>query len=553
MFQALRGRAGHYLLLATAWACLCLVNLGTPSLWDIDEGNNAEAAREMYESGNWIVPTFNFSLRVDKPALLYWLQMLGYHCFGINEFSARLPSALASLGVVLLTYELGRKMFSAVAGLYAGLVLVSSILFCASAHFANPDALLNGCTVLTFLFFWRDWERGGSSWLVLGGISTGLAMLAKGPVGLVLPSSAVLLFLLWSRQLRRYFRRQLVGGMVVFLLVTVPWYAWVAADTKAEFLRGFFLQHNVGRYLAAMENHRGSVLYYLLVLLVGFAPWSVFFAATLWHVFSGGQPARSASEGPASQSPDRYRFLGCWIAVYLAFFTLSRTKLPNYVLPLYPPVALLVAHFLDRWRRGEITPPAWTIHVGLAGLCLTGILTAGGLLVGGGAVGDGLLHGRHLPGLEGWAFLGTVPLLGALAGWWCLRRQQRGGLIAAVALAAVLFTGALIGWASTAVDRHKAPRPLADVLAQHQAEGEVLVGAYRYFQPSLVFYCRQEVRLWWLENEVLDLLSYPIPVYFFMPANVWEELRPKVAGPHRVLGRHHDFYRHCEVVLVTNR
>ena len=156
MFQALCGRTGHYLLLAAAWACLCLVNLGTPSLWDIDEGNNAEAAREMYESGNWIVPTFNFVLRVDKPALLYWLQMLAYHFFGVSEFSARLPSALAALGAVLLTYELGRKMFNPVSGLYAGLILVSSVLFCASAHFANPDALLNACTVLTFLFFWRD-------------------------------------------------------------------------------------------------------------------------------------------------------------------------------------------------------------------------------------------------------------------------------------------------------------------------------------------------------------------------------------------------------------
>src|SRR5205085_4446315 len=171
----------------------------------------------MYESGNWIVPTFNFVLRVDKPALLYWLQMLGYHFFGVSEFSARLPSALAALGAVLLTYELGRKMFSAVAGLYAGLILASSILFCAAAHFANPDALLNACTVLTFLFFWRDWERGGNGWLVLGGVSTGLAMLAKGPVGLVLPTVTILLFLLRSGQLGRYFRRQLVGGIVVFL------------------------------------------------------------------------------------------------------------------------------------------------------------------------------------------------------------------------------------------------------------------------------------------------------------------------------------------------
>src|SRR2546421_3482707 len=123
MFHAFPLRCRHYLLLLLLSMLLSLVNLGTPSLWDIDEGNNAEAAREMYESGNWIVPTFNFVLRVDKPALLYWLQMLGYHFFGVSEFSARLPSALAALGAVLLTYELGRKMFSPVAGLYAGLVL----------------------------------------------------------------------------------------------------------------------------------------------------------------------------------------------------------------------------------------------------------------------------------------------------------------------------------------------------------------------------------------------------------------------------------------------
>jgi len=550
MLPALRGRAGHYLLLVTAWAALCLVNLGAPSLWDIDEGNNAEAAREMYESGNWIVPTFNFVLRVDKPALLYWLQMLAYHTFGINEFSARLPSALAALCSVLLTYELGRKLFGAVVGLYAGLVLVSSVLFCVSAHFANPDALLNACTVLTFLFFWRDYERGGNGWLVLCGISTGLAMLAKGPVGLILPSAAALLFLLWSRQLRRYFRPHLLGGMAAFLLVAAPWYAWVSADTKAEFLRGFFLTHNVNRFLAPMENHRGPVLYYLLVLLAGFVPWSVFFAATAWHTWQWSRQTHR----PGQPTQDlRYRFLACWIAVYLAFFTLSRTKLPNYVLPLYPPVALLVGHFLDRWRRGEVAPPAWTMYGGLVALCLVGVLTVAGLLIGGGAVGGGLLHGKHLPGLESWAFLGAVPLLGSVVGWWCLRGQRRGGLIAAVALTAVLFTGAFAGWGNAAVDRHKAPRPLAESLHEHLGEGDVLVGTYQYFQPSLVFYCRQEIREWPLEQQVLDQLSYPIPVYFFMPASVWEDLCHKVAGPYRVLGRHHDLYRRCEVVLVTNR
>src|SRR5262245_7444458 len=227
MFRPLRGRAGHYLLLAAVWASLGLVNLGAPSLWDIDEGNNAEAAREMYEAEDWVVPTFNGLLRVDKPALLYWLQMGCYHAFGVSEFSARLPSALAALLAVLLTYELGRRMFGATAGLGAGLVLASTVLFCASAHFANPDALLNACALLCFVTYWRDHERGGEAWLVLGGVATGLGMLAKGPVGLVLPLAVTGLFLLWCGQLRRLFRPRLLGGVLAFILVVVPWYVWV--------------------------------------------------------------------------------------------------------------------------------------------------------------------------------------------------------------------------------------------------------------------------------------------------------------------------------------
>src|SRR5947209_334942 len=184
MFRRCNHRAGHYALLAVVAAGLFLPNLGGPSLWDIDEGNNAEAAREMMESGNWVVPTFNYQLRVDKPALLYWLQIGAYRLFGVNEFAARFPSALAAIATVLLTYELGRRLFDPATGLLGGLVLASTLLFCASAHFANPDALLNACTVLTFLIFWHGFSRNGRWWFVAAGASSGLAVLAKGPVGL---------------------------------------------------------------------------------------------------------------------------------------------------------------------------------------------------------------------------------------------------------------------------------------------------------------------------------------------------------------------------------
>src|SRR5947209_18849679 len=120
MFPHLNHRAGHYALLAAAGVWLFFVNLGGASLWDLDEGRNTVAALEMLESGNWIVPTFNNVLRVDKPALLYWLQAGAYHVFGVTEFAARLPSALAALLTVLLAYELGRRMFGPVTGLVGG-------------------------------------------------------------------------------------------------------------------------------------------------------------------------------------------------------------------------------------------------------------------------------------------------------------------------------------------------------------------------------------------------------------------------------------------------
>src|SRR5947209_15740704 len=122
MARIWNSRLIHYLVLLAVTAALTLPGLGSISLWDIDEGLNAEAAREMLESGDWVVPTFNFKPRTAKPALLYWLQALAYRQFGVNEFSARLPSVIAGALAVLITYELGRRMFGSMTGLLGGVI-----------------------------------------------------------------------------------------------------------------------------------------------------------------------------------------------------------------------------------------------------------------------------------------------------------------------------------------------------------------------------------------------------------------------------------------------
>src|SRR6185437_40922 len=120
-------RVADYALLLVAAAALTLPNLGSPSLWDVDEGVNAEAAREMYEAGTWVIPTFNFELRTAKPVMLNWLQRASYAAWGVSEWSARLPSVLASWLTILLTYELGLRMFGRGTGMLSALVLGTAI------------------------------------------------------------------------------------------------------------------------------------------------------------------------------------------------------------------------------------------------------------------------------------------------------------------------------------------------------------------------------------------------------------------------------------------
>ena len=232
MFQILQKTWAHLLILALVAGSLFFPRwVGQAS--GIDEGNNAEAAREMLESDNWVVPTFNYELRVDKPALLYWLQMAAYKVHGIDEFAARLPSALAAFATVFVAYVLGRRMFGPMEGFLAALILATSVAVCASAHFANPDALLNLCTISTLALFWFDFSSGRRTWFWTAGLAAGFGVLAKGPVGVVLPGLVVLLYLAWERKLAILRDWRLLGGLLLFAVVVVPWYALVGLRSSS--------------------------------------------------------------------------------------------------------------------------------------------------------------------------------------------------------------------------------------------------------------------------------------------------------------------------------
>jgi 4-amino-4-deoxy-L-arabinose transferase-like glycosyltransferase len=555
MFRILRGRTIHYALLVAVWAGVNLVNLGVPSLWDIDEGHNAEASREMLAADDWVLPTFNFQLRTDKPALLYWLQISVYKVLGVNELAARLPSALAGLGTIFLSYELGSMLYVPSVGLLAGLVLASTVAFCASAHFANPDALLTALTTLTLYLFALDYPRLGARWMLAAGAASGLAVLAKGPVGLALPAMVVCLFVTCDRRVHLLWQPQMLGAIAACAAVALPWYAWVAAETKFDFLRGFLLTHNVGRFRATMEGHSGAPYYYLVCFLAGFAPWSVFLGPVGWYVcHERRRPRGELGRGSMANAwGNGALFLGCWILVYIGFFTFSATKLPNYILPAYPAAALLTGLFLDRWGQGDACVPRWMLRGSLACLALVGATCTLGVVAIGG-LGGSLLRGRVLRGLELCAWMGLLPVAGAVAAFW-LDRWRRGvpWALSCVTVSAVLFVGSLAAWGAPLVDQNKAPRALAALVHADEKEPEIRVGCYEYYQPSLVFYCRREVVRYKDEIEITEFLRCPLTTYLFVPEATWQRLVARAPGSPRVLGRHYDLYQNRMILAIANR
>lgn len=528
----MRDRVRDYALLLAVSAALTLPNLGATTLWDQDEGFNAQAAREMAEADTWIIPTFNYELRTAKPVMLYWLQRASYAAFGVGEWSARLPSVLAGWVAVLLTYELARRMFGRSVAILSGVVLASAAQFVVLSHAATPDATLLAFTVLTYLVFWAGHANGSRRWWVPTAAACGLAMLTKGPVGVVLPGLVILLYFAWNRELGRLLDHKILWGLLAFVLVAGPWYGLVASDTHGEWVEAFFGNENVNRFRETMEGHGGAVWYYPAAVFLLFLPWSFFLAAAV----------KAAPNAETADHTRARRFLVCWVVAYLVVFSASATKLPNYVYPIYPALAVLTARFLVAWRDGSLAVPRWAMRGAAVGMLFVGA-AVGGLF----AYANGTF-----PDVGVWAVLGVIPAAGAVRMLWCLRRDDRGGVVTAAAATAVAFIGLVIALVPAAVEPRKAPRELVRASGVGDPGRELRLASLEWFQPTTVFYAGRRVERLDDAEDAVEFLATPTPAYLFVPAPVWDKLAPAAPATARVVARHFDFMKRCDILVVTN-
>ena len=335
---------------------ICAVNffafLGGHSLWDVDEPNNAVCASEMWLAGNWWVPMFNGDYRFDKPILIYWLMIPLNALFGVNEWSARLPSAMAMTGLVAVIWYMSRRLITAAAisvrkneseiiPLMAAGLFATALHIVVIARAAVPDPLLMlslGFTLPALLIVYLE-ERSQRSermpgLLMAAYVAIGFGVLAKGPIAGLMPLLIIVTFLLLMRDWKSWSLFRPFKGAAIALLVAAPWYIAVGVLTQGEWLEGFIFRHNIERFTDPLQGHKGFPGLYILSVLVGWFPWSGLLAAM---VAFGAWRLKVLREEPVRL------FMLCWIGVYILFFSIARTQLPNYVLPLFPAAALLMA------------------------------------------------------------------------------------------------------------------------------------------------------------------------------------------------------------------
>ena len=477
------------------------INLDSPPLWDGSEPFYAETAREMVAAGDWWVLHYNQEPRLEKPPLPVWVLAVSYKIFGVSEWAARFPIALAAALILLLVFRIGTQFGSRCTGLLAAVATGTAFKFFGFARQYAGDVFLTLSFTAALCLFLR-WEqsdalRRGSlraAWVVVG-----LGVLVKGPVGM-LPVAIGIVYLAARRRLRLVNWRLTLEGAALVLLVALPWYAYQLGRFGWEYVRVFLLEQNLARLVSEQLGARPP-WFYVSALLADALPWSLVLAlAVVDWLWRGEKKCWRESQA---------LFPAVWFLVIFAFFSLARGKRDVYLLPLYPALGLLVGSYLNTAReRGQRT--ALVAATACLALFALAIAAVGGLL-------------RHWLGSSWGIFLGVVGLAGAGTLFVCaVKRRWVLAWLASVLLLVISLSTAALALTHLAAYR---PIPHFSKIIREQAWVEDRVATYLADLPSLMFYTQRRIEPCWTREEFAATLESAARVFAVMPDWVYQVAR----------------------------
>jgi 4-amino-4-deoxy-L-arabinose transferase-like glycosyltransferase len=356
-------------ILLLLYVCL-FSGLGALGLVGPDEPRYAAIARAMSETHDWITPRLWGTPWFEKPVLYYWTAGIAMRLFGVSEFAARLPSALAALLAVVAVAWTALRIYGIGAAWYTLLMLPTSVAMIGFARAASPDMLFAGLLTATMAVAVEMLQkpRPGSILRVAFGFFLGAAVLAKGPAAVILAGGATILWAVLARQWRAPFRFLHPLVIAVFCATALPWYV-LCAIRNSDFLQVFIWQHNFERYLTPIFEHRQPFWFFGPIFLLGILPWLPLLITSLWDA-SRIFHFENERDSPAF-------FIACWGAFTLLFFSISQSKLPGYILPAFPPAALLLARSFVRQSEQQFKGVrAAIVAAGISFPVLIGIVLA---------------------------------------------------------------------------------------------------------------------------------------------------------------------------------
>ncbi|MDD5058663.1 MAG: glycosyltransferase family 39 protein [Sideroxydans sp.] len=325
------------LLLLLSLVLIWFGNIEYRKLIKPDEGRYAEIPREMVVTGDWTTPRLNELKYFEKPPLQYWATAVAYEVFGEHQWTSRLWTALTGFLGVLLVWFVGMRLFGREAGLYAALLLGSSVLYVLMAHVNTLDmgvTFFISLGIFSLLLGQQEKQAAQRrNWMMLAWAAMALAVLSKGLMGLILPGAALFFYSLFNRDITVWKRMHWFSGLAVFMLVAAPWFVLVM-QANPEFFQRFFIYEHYERFTSTVHDRYHPWHYFIPVLLLGMLPWTLLMLDSMLRAWRGS--VQKAKEFSAE------RFLLVWAIFIYVFFSISGSKLPSYLLPMFPALALLM-------------------------------------------------------------------------------------------------------------------------------------------------------------------------------------------------------------------